>query len=63
MTPHSESPWLSTEAVAARTGHPVKTVSAWRYRKVGPPGYKVGRHVRYHVDEVDAWMRGSSDGR
>lgn len=57
MTRNTESPWVDTEGVADRTGVPVKTVRAWRYRKTGPPGYKIGRHVRYHVDEVDAWMR------
>lgn len=53
--PHS--PWLSTEGVAEYLGVSIDTVRSWRYRGVGPVGSKAGKHVRYHVDDVDRWMR------
>ena len=53
---------MDTAASAEYAGVPEKTVRAWRYRKTGPPGYKVGRHVRYHRDELDAWMRSNGGG-
>lgn len=63
MTRHDESPWMSTPDVAVYAKVPEKTVRAWRYRRTGPPGYVVGRHVRYHRDEVDAWMRSTAGDR
>lgn len=56
-----DTPWMTTEEVAAYTKTPVDTVRAWRYRGVGPKGHRVGRHVRYHRADVDAWMRGDDD--
>lgn len=54
------SPWLSTQALAEYLDVSIDTVRAWRYREVGPPGHRVGRHVRYHRDEVDAWARSAA---
>jgi excisionase family DNA binding protein len=54
----TDTPWMLTEEVAAYAKVPVETVRSWRYRGVGPIGHRVGRHVRYHRDDVDAWMRG-----
>ncbi len=46
---------LSPEQVAEREGVPVATVYQWRSRRTGPPGFKVGRHVRYRLADVIAW--------
>ncbi len=35
---------------------PVQTLYGWRSRGEGPPGMKVGRHVRYRRDAVEAWL-------
>ena len=35
---------------------PVKTLYDWRHRGLGPPGLRVGRHVRYRQADVDAWL-------
>ena len=35
---------------------PVKTLYQWRYRGVGPRAYRVGRHLRYRWEDVDAWL-------
>jgi excisionase family DNA binding protein len=52
-----ESPWMTTADVADYIKVPIDTVRAWRYKDAGPIGHKVGRHVRYHREDVDAWMR------
>jgi predicted DNA-binding transcriptional regulator AlpA len=37
-------------------GVPVATIYHWRSIGAGPPGYRVGRHVRYDPDQVRAWL-------
>lgn len=37
-------------------GIPEATLAQWRYRHVGPPYVKVGRHIRYRVEGVEAWI-------
>lgn len=37
---------------------PLATLYQWRYRRVGPPSLKVGRHVRYRRADVNAWVDG-----
>lgn len=54
---------LSPADVAAYLGVPLRTVYGWRSRGGGPRGYRVGRHVRYRVDEVDAWLDDHRDTR
>jgi excisionase family DNA binding protein len=41
---------------------PVTTLYQWRHRGEGPPGYRVGRHVRYRRSEVEAWLETQADG-
>ena len=36
---------------------PVKTLYAWRYRRHGPPGFRVGRHLRYRWADVESWIQ------
>lgn len=36
---------------------PVKTLYAWRYRREGPPGLRVGRHLRYRCADVERWIQ------
>ncbi|WP_369391159.1 helix-turn-helix transcriptional regulator [Streptomyces sp. CG1] len=48
---------LATPAeVAVHLGVPVKTLYQWKYRGTGPNVHKVGRHLRYRWQEVDAWL-------
>lgn len=35
---------------------PVGSIYQWRYRGGGPPGIKVGRHLRYRVRDVESWL-------
>ena len=45
--------------VGARLGVAVTTLQQWRHRKTGPPFVKVGRMVRYHKGDVEAWFAAS----
>ncbi|WP_405084496.1 helix-turn-helix transcriptional regulator [Microbispora sp. NBC_01389] len=47
----------SVEDVAGFLGVPVATVYAWRHRRVGPKGRRIGRHLRYLPEDVRAWVR------
>jgi len=40
----------------------VQTIYQWRHRRDGPPGYRVGRHVRYRWTDVQAWLEDQTDG-
>jgi excisionase family DNA binding protein len=35
---------------------PDATLYQWRYRGEGPPGLKLGRHVRYRPASVKKWL-------
>lgn len=50
------SPLAAPEQVAEHLGVPVSTLYQWRHRGVGPRGIKVGRHVRYRWEDVEAWL-------
>lgn len=55
--------WLSPEDVAIRYDVPLQTVYAWRQKSYGPTPVKIGRHLRYHSDDVAAFearLRGES---
>lgn len=42
--------------MAARIGVPVGTLANWRCDGRGPRYLKVGRHVRYRVEDLEAWL-------
>jgi excisionase family DNA binding protein len=47
---------LSIGELAGYLGVPVATLYAWRYRGEGPPGFRVGRHVRYRWSDIQTWI-------
>jgi predicted DNA-binding transcriptional regulator AlpA len=51
-----------TQELADFLGLPVQTIYQWRKRNYGPPGRKMGRHIRYRPAEVERWIDGL-DGR
>jgi len=57
----AEERLLSPEDLAAYLAVPLATVYRWRYRGEGPTGYRVGRHVRYKLEDVEAWLEGRRD--
>jgi excisionase family DNA binding protein len=47
---------LTVEELAEYLGVPVATIYAWRYHRQGPPGFRVGRHVRYRWTDIEEWI-------
>ena len=52
---------INVEELSAWLGVPVATIYGWRYRQEGPPSYKVGRHLRFRVSEIEKWLDGLRD--
>ncbi|WP_037639219.1 MULTISPECIES: helix-turn-helix domain-containing protein [Streptomyces] len=55
------SPLLTTKQLASYLNKPVATIHSWRRRRVGPPGFRLGRDVVYRMSAVDAWLKGLED--
>ena len=47
--------WMTPEEVAERLRVPRATLYAWRYKNIGPAAVRLGRHLRYRVEAVEAW--------
>ena len=53
--------YLTPEDIAAMFSVPIETVYHWRKQRTGPPGFRVGRHVRYDPTAVRDWVTQQSD--
>lgn len=54
-----KSPWFDTEAAALYLSASPKTLRQWRSLGRGPRYHVAGhRLVRYHLDDLDAFIRG-----
>jgi len=51
----NEALWTVRD-VAAYLGVPAKTIYTWRCQGIGPPGFRVGKHVRFRPSEVEEWL-------
>jgi excisionase family DNA binding protein len=40
---------------------PEATLRYWRNQHIGPPSFKIGRHVRYSRTDVERWLREQRD--
>lgn len=47
---------LTVQDLANYLGVPVATIYAWRYRRQGPPGFRVGRYLRFRRSDVEQWI-------
>lgn len=54
--PHSSVRWLSEKEAAVLTGLSVHTLRSHRQHRRGIPYSKIGRAVRYSLDDVVAYM-------
>ena len=52
----THKPLLTVQDLATYLDVPVATIYAWRYRHKGPPGFRVGRHVRFRWNDVEQWI-------
>ena len=48
---------LTVEELANYLGVPIATLYQWRHRREGPPGFRVGRYIRYRRNDVEQWIR------
>ena len=49
-------PLLGTTELAEYLGLPVTTIYDWRARGLGPVGHRFGKHVKFAVSDVRAWV-------
>jgi excisionase family DNA binding protein len=47
---------MTVQELAQYLRVPVATIYAWRYRRVGPLGFRVGKHLRYRRPDVEEWI-------
>jgi len=52
---------LSVADLATYLGVPVATVYRWRHQRQGPPGYRIGRYVRYRARDIEQWLQAQRD--
>ncbi|MBT2224445.1 AlpA family transcriptional regulator [Nonomuraea sp. NEAU-A123] len=48
--------FLTPDELADLFAIPLETVYQWRRKHTGPPGFRVGRHLRYDLAAVLAWV-------
>ncbi|MFJ6566731.1 helix-turn-helix transcriptional regulator [Streptomyces sp. NPDC091292] len=48
--------YLTPDDIAMTFGVPLETVYQWRKKRTGPPGFRVGKHLRYDPAAVRAWV-------
>jgi hypothetical protein len=54
-------PLWDVDQVGAYLNVPKRTLYRWRTLGYGPPGKKVGRHLRYRAIDVIAWFADLND--
>ncbi len=47
--------YLTPEDIAALFKVPLETVYQWRKKRTGPPGFRIGKHIRYDPVAVHRW--------
>lgn len=53
---------LDAAALAEYLRVPLGTIYKWNTTGTGPRRYRVGKHVRYRLVDVHAWMERNADG-
>lgn len=59
----AEQKLMTLAEVADYLGIPTATLYSWRSRAEGPVGIRVGRHVRYRPEAVEAYLEAKTDER
>lgn len=54
-------PLMTPQQLADFLGVPLATLYQWRHRGEGPDGIRVGRHLRYRPEVVEAWLEGKAE--
>ena len=53
---NSASQLLDTHALANRLTNKPNTIEGWRIKGIGPRYIKIGRLVRYRIEDVEVWI-------
>lgn len=53
---------LGTAEVAELLRVPIATIYKWRAQRIGPRGFRVGRHTRFRLVDVERWITEQVDG-
>jgi predicted DNA-binding transcriptional regulator AlpA len=57
-------PYVAPETVVAFLElKSVRVLYGWNYEGDGPPAYKIGKHLRYRLSEVDEWAEAKRASR
>jgi hypothetical protein len=56
------SPWMTTVAAARYLSSTPGTLKTWRASGTGPKHHGSHRFVRYHIGDLDRFVRGGSEG-
>lgn len=54
-------PLMDVHELAAYLGIPVSTVYDWRVHGKGPTAYRFGKHLKFAVSDVRAWIAQQRD--
>lgn len=49
--------YMTPEDIAELFDVSVDTVYGWRRKRTGPPGFRIGKHLRYDPTDVAAYVR------
>ncbi|MFF3093916.1 helix-turn-helix transcriptional regulator [Streptomyces cyaneofuscatus] len=53
--------YLTPEDLTTLLSVPLETVYAWRKKRTGPSGFRIGKHLRYDPAAVHAWISSLSE--
>ncbi|MFJ4808204.1 helix-turn-helix domain-containing protein [Streptomyces longwoodensis] len=48
--------YLTPDDIAEMFEVPLETVYQWRRKRTGPPGFRIGKHLRYDPADVRAYV-------
>ncbi|MCX4765300.1 helix-turn-helix domain-containing protein [Streptomyces sp. NBC_01275] len=48
--------YLTPDDIAEIFDVPKETVYQWRKKRIGPPGFRIGKHLRYDPADVRAYV-------
>jgi len=60
---HDLQTWSSTRDLADWLHIPEPTIHQWRSRGTAPAAHRIGRHLRFHRDDIAAWLADRADPR
>lgn len=60
-TDSNTTQWLTPTDICRELQIPLQTFYQWRSRGVGPPAYRIGKHLRVSQADYETWLSLQSD--